>query len=184
MPEFDVIGGISTGVLIATYVVARTAERYADIEDFYRNTSTDWVAFRGIGGLLPNSTAVLDNSNIRGVVDEALDDRLLAEIGEAEQDDRQLFVGTTNLDYGTLQYWDLGHEAAAGPGARERIVDILMAATGIPGLFPPVLIDGNLHADGGAVQGIPAIDVEAIPLVAERWRARHGDRPPPPVRAW
>lgn len=34
MPEFDVIGGISTGALIATCIVAQTPARYGGIEGF------------------------------------------------------------------------------------------------------------------------------------------------------
>lgn len=184
MPEFDAIGGISTGALIATYVAGQGPENYAGIETFYRNTSADWIGFKGLGGFLPDSPALVDNSEIRHQVELALDDALLADLRESYADKRQVLAATTNVDYAELQYWDLGREASQPGDPKPRIVDILMAATGIPGVFPPGDIDGNLHVDGYAVQGIPAIDIRAVPLFRDGWRERYGDRPLPKLRLW
>ena len=184
MPEFDIIAGISTGSLIGTYVAAQTPERFAGIEEFYRTTRTDWVTFRGLSALLPSSPSVLDNSGVRDEVRAALDDALIADLREAYTDGRVVIAATTNLDFGRLEYWELGAEAHALAEPQDRLVDILMAATAIPGAFPPVLIDGNLHADGGAVQGVPAIDPVRLPAFGELWRQRHPDLDPPLIRFW
>jgi len=184
MPEFDIIGGISTGSLIGTYVAAGTAERYAGIESFYRRTSPDWVVFPGVARFLPNGTSIFDNSGVREQVALAVDDRLVAELRAAHADYRTVIAATTNLDFGTLDYWELGEEATAIAEPHERITSVLMAATAIPGAFPPVEIDGRLHADGGAVQGVPAIDPAQLPAFAAAWRQVYGDRPLPVIRFW
>jgi hypothetical protein len=184
MPEFDVIGGISTGALIATYVASGEPARYRGIEDFYRATSPDWVEFAGLAGFLPSSGSIFDNTGIRAEVAASVDAALVDDLGQAFADERIIAVGTTDLDLGRLHYWELGQVATARPVPHGRIVDILMAATAIPGAFPPVSIDGRLHADGGAVQGVPGIAPSQIPLFAERWRARYGDRPMPRFRFW
>lgn len=184
MPDFDVIGGISTGALIGTYVVAGTPERYRGIEAFYRAADPDWVRFRGIDRFLPSSIAILDNGGVRAEVEAAVDDGLVADLRRAHGDHRTVAVGTTNLDFGELQYWELGEEATTRVEPHDRVVAILMAATAIPGVFPPVEIDGTLHADGGAVQGVPAIAPTQLPRFAAAWRERHGDRPLPLMRFW
>jgi hypothetical protein len=184
MPEFDVIGGISTGALIGTYVASGEPERYRAIEDFYRNTEPEWVQFAGIGGFLPSSTAIFKVDGIRAEVAAAIDDALIRDLRRAREDHRTIAVGTTDLDLGRLQYWELGAEASADGEPHARIVDILMAATAIPGAFPPVEIDGRLHADGGAVQGVPGIAPSQIPAFGQLWRERFGDRPMPPFRFW
>ena len=184
MPEFDVVAGISTGALIGTYVAAGTPERYAGIEAFYRSTDPDWIRLGGIGSFFPASAAVLDNSGIRDAVDQAVDEELIGELRAAHAADRIVAVGTTNLDFASLDFFDLGLEAVSMPDPAPRILDILMAATAIPGAFPPVEIDGELHADGGAVQGVPGLGPRSVPGFAEVWRERHGDEPAPPLRFW
>jgi len=184
IPEFDIIAGISTGSLIGTYIAAGTAERYAGIEAFYRRTRPDWVVFPGLARFLPNSTSIFDNSGVREQVVLAVDDRLIGELRDTHAAHRTVIAATTNLDFGTLDYWELGEEATAQGEPHDRITSILMAATAIPGAFAPVEIDGRLHADGGAVQGVPAIDPSQLPAFAAAWREAYGDRPLPTIRFW
>ncbi len=184
MPEFDAIGGISTGSLIGTYVADGTPERYAGIEEFYRNTSPEWVQFAGLASFLPDSMSIFDNSGVRDEVSAAVDDSIVADLRQARADRRPIIAATTNLDFGRLEYWDLGEEAVSSEEPHDRIVSILMGATAIPGAFPPVEIDGLLHADGGAVQGVPALDPSQLPRYAAAWRERYGDRPLPKIRFW
>ncbi|MEO1089103.1 MAG: patatin-like phospholipase family protein [Pseudomonadota bacterium] len=184
MPEFDVISGISTGALIGSYIVDQQPASYSGIEAFYRDTSSDWVTFNGLPGLLPGSLAVLDNTGVREQVAANVDAALIEALREARDDDRMLMIGATDLDFGQLRYFEMGDVATVHADPKERLVSILMAATAIPGLFPPEKIDGYLYGDGGAVQGAPGIQPRNMPLFRQAWADRFGDRPFPPVRLW
>lgn len=62
-------------------------------------------------------------------------------------------VVTTDLDLGVARWWH------RGPAA-----DILYASACLPGLFPPVVLDGHRHVDGGVLEPVPvqrAVDLDA-----------------------
>jgi predicted acylesterase/phospholipase RssA len=63
---------------------------------------------------------------------------------------RLLLVATTNVDSGEPVVWDLGSIAVhGGRDARSLFATILVASASVPGIFPPVLIDDEMHVDGG-----------------------------------
>lgn len=51
---------------------------------------------------------------------------------------------STNLSRGTRQLWSEG-----------ALVDAVAASCAIPGVFPPVEIEGEMHVDGGWVESVP-----------------------------
>jgi NTE family protein len=62
-------------------------------------------------------------------------------------------VVTTDLDLGLARWW------TKGPAQ-----ELLYASACLPGLFPPVHIDGRRHVDGGVLEPVPvqrAIDLDA-----------------------
>ena len=84
-----------------------------------------------------------------------------------------LRVIATNLSYGGRAVFERG-----------SLVDALLASSAIPGIFPPVSIDGALYADGGMVDGCSvetAIEMGArrIFVLAIGYDAEAGDG-----RAW
>ncbi len=185
IPEFDMVGGISTGALMAAYVASGEPERYADLEAFYRNVSPDWIEFRGLAALLsPSTTSLVDNAGVVEQVEAAVDDELLADLRAAHAAQRQIFVGTVNLDYGSVRYWDIARIAATEPNPKPKIVDVLVSATAIAGVFPPVEIEGAIYADLGYVEGIPSFRGEGMRVFGEAWRERNGSLPAPKMRLW
>jgi predicted acylesterase/phospholipase RssA len=185
MPEFDMLGGISTGALMAAYVTSGEPKRYAALEAFYRSVSPDWIEIRSLPALLsPRTTSLVDNTGVREQVALAVDDDLLADLRAAHVEDRQVLIGTVNLDYGAVRYWNIAEIAAEAADPKRRIIDVLMAATAIAGVFPPVEIDGSLYADLGYVEGIPSFKAEGVEAFGEAWRARHGNLQPPKMRIW
>ncbi len=184
MPEFDMVGGISTGALMAGFVASGEAARYEALETFYRNVSPDWIRFRGIGGLLPGAESLVANDGVVEQVTAAVDDALIADLRQAYADKRLIMIGTVSLDYGTVRYWDIAEVAANHPDPKPRIVDILVGATAIAGVFPPVAIDGSLYADLGYVEGIPAFRGRNVDNFATIWRERNGETPAPVLRLW
>lgn len=80
-------------------------------------------------------------------------------------------VVTTDLLAGRPRWWD------AGPP-----VEILSASSCLPGVFPPVALDGSLHVDGGVTCPVPtqrALDLGASRVwvldVSSEFHGRDGD---------
>jgi hypothetical protein len=89
-------------------------------------------------------------------VDAAMVHRIAEEYGKG----RLLFILTTNLDQGRPVIWNIGAIAASNnPKARDLIVEVLLASTSIPVVFPPVMLDvtiageryQEMHVDGGTI---------------------------------
>jgi NTE family protein len=62
-------------------------------------------------------------------------------------------VVTTDLDNGVARWWETG-----------PAIDILYASACLPGLFPPVMLGGHRHVDGGVLEPAPvqrAVDLDA-----------------------
>jgi hypothetical protein len=157
-PEFDIVTGISTGSLIATY--AFLGPRY-DLALYQVYTGvTDHDIYRKrpkLALLFSESTA--SSEPMKRLIESRIDDRLLHEVAQAHARGRRLYVGTTDLDRRRFVVWDMGQIASSGrPDALELYQKILLASASVPGFFPPVQIErcGNqqrcteLHADGGA----------------------------------
>jgi len=158
-PTFDVVTGVSTGALIAP--LAFLGPRYDSVmehvytqvrrQDIYTYRSWATVLFRD---------AMASSAPLREILNVAVTDTMILELAEAHKRGRRLYVGTTNLETKRFVTWDLGSIACQdGPGARKRVIDILVASCSLPGVFPPVPItvevDGRkqteLHMDGGVV---------------------------------
>ena len=62
-------------------------------------------------------------------------------------------VVTTDLDHGVARWW------SSGPAPT-----VLYASACLPGLFPPVVLEGSRHVDGGVLEPVPvrrAVDLDA-----------------------
>jgi hypothetical protein len=156
-PSFDVVTGISTGALIATY--AFLGPRYddrlrADYSEY--GASSVYRTRRKVSLLWSDSAATAEPLKKR--IESALTDEVLAEVAAAHAAGRRLYIGTTNLDTRKLVIWDMGAIAASGrPDARQLYRDVLLASASVPGFFEPVMIDVDIdgkkyqemHVDGG-----------------------------------
>ena len=72
----------------------------------------------------------------------------LRRVAAAYDENRMLFVGTTNIDYGQTWVWNMSLIAKAGD--LELYRKVLLASASFPIVFPPVEIDGHLFVDGAA----------------------------------
>ena len=150
MPRFDMVTGVSTGSLQAPYALLGTADALDTAGELYRNAADrfaptpDWLFWlRRTGGLV-------DTTRFRAAIATAVDARMTEQLLQAAKDDRQLLIATTDFDLGVGKTWDLPAELAR-PGGAERAYDVLLASCSIPGIFPPQIIDGHVHADGGVI---------------------------------
>jgi predicted acylesterase/phospholipase RssA len=157
-PKFDVVTGISTGALIATF--AFLGPRYDDfLRDSYVNiTSDDIFRLKWLPAAL-FSDALASSEPLRRRIEQAITPAVLREVAAAHAEGRRLYVGTTNLDTRRLVVWDMGAIASRGtPQSLTLYRQVVLASASVPGFFPPVcldvVVDGRryheLHVDGGA----------------------------------
>ena len=155
-PRFDVVTGVSTGALQATF--AFLGSKYDPVlTDLYTNTSShDIFTHRGVSGLLGD--ALMDTEALAVKIAEVVTPEILAEVAEEHRRGRRLYVATTNLDAGVVAVWDMGKiagESSADGGRLYR--EVLRASAAVPGYFEPVIIHptagvdtvGQMHVDGG-----------------------------------
>jgi hypothetical protein len=157
-PEFDVVTGISTGGLIATY--AFLGPRYdAALADLYTGVTSRDIYRKRPWIVLPFADSVASSEPMQRLIAARVDARLLNEVAREHGRGRRLYVGTTDLDRRRFVVWDMGRVASSGrPDAVDLYRTILLASASVPGFFPPVPIDccpqqpgrTELHADGGA----------------------------------
>lgn len=147
-PQFDVVGGVSTGALLATHAFLGTPADDATLEEMYTKvTSADIYENRGIFSLL-SADSLKDTAPLKAMIAKYVTADTLKRVAAAYDENRMLFVGTTNIDYGQTWVWNMTMIAKAGDLQLYR--DVLLASASFPIVFPPVEIDGHLFVDGAA----------------------------------
>lgn len=173
MPRFDMVSGISTGALQAPYALLGTREALDTISALYARAATSiaptfdwWFWIRRTGGIV--NTERFDRT-----LAQAIDGDFRTELREAFADDRQIVFGTTDFDLGIGQLWSLGDELDSSEAGLRRARMLLKAATAIPAIFPPVMVDGHVHADGGVVENVlPVLGLADYRRLGEALNAR------------
>jgi len=157
-PTLDVVTGISTGGLIATY--AFLGPQYDDKlkDNLLGVTRAQILRSRSILNI-PFADSVYTSRPLERRIRQELTPEVLAEVAAAHAAGRRLYIGTTNLDTRRLVLWDMGAIASRGtPEALDLFQKIILATSSIPGVFPPVRIPveingcryDEMHVDGGA----------------------------------
>jgi hypothetical protein len=184
MPRFDLVTGISTGALQAPLVFLGTEESLSRASDLYGMAvdefapTFDWLFWlRRTGGLV-------DTSRFRRMIETVFDETLCRQLQSEFQAGRQLAIATANFDLGIGRIWDLARESDCSAASLERVHNLFLATTAIPGIFPPLLIDGHVHGDGGVVANLlPLLDLNGYRRLAERLRVLEA-KGPVTVRLW
>ena len=156
--NFDIVTGISTGALQATFAFLGP-DYYDMLEAFYLNLSQGDIFVHRFFPCLLWSDSIVDSAPLRTLLENTITLDMIEEVAQAHQDGRRLFIATLDLDSGGLVVWNMG-EIAQGRDqqALEKYLDILMGATAVPVVLPPVEIEyttstgelyKGLHVDGG-----------------------------------
>jgi NTE family protein len=130
----DLVGGSSMGAMIGAmwalgWEPARIAERTTEsFRDSFNDMTIPFLSFKGGG------------SHARVV---------RTFFGDTEIDDLWVpyFCISTNLNRAEVKIHSSG-----------RLADAVLASTRAPGIFPPVVMSGDLHVDGGLINNVP-VDV-------------------------
>jgi hypothetical protein len=148
-PEFDAVGGVSTGALLATHALLGTAADDAKLEEMYTQvTKDDIYQSRGIISIVSGTDSLRDTTPLRALIAKHITAETLERVAAAYEEGRILAVGTTNVDYGQTWVWNMSLIARAGN--LELYRKVLLASASFPIVFPPVEIDGHLFVDGAA----------------------------------
>jgi hypothetical protein len=164
-PQFDVVGGVSTGALLGTHALLGTPTDDATLVEMYTRITKDNIykdrgltgqkadepfiyKDRGLISLLSGADSLRDTAPLRALIAKHITAETLKRVAAAYDENRVLFVGTTNIDYGQTWVWNMSRIAKAGD--LELYRKVLLASASFPIVFPPVEIDGHLFVDGAA----------------------------------
>jgi len=166
-PEFDIVGGVSTGALLATHALLGTPADDAELEEMYTQiTQKDVYIDRPILSLAVGADSLADTTPLRALIAKHITADTLKRVAAAYTNNRILVVGTTNIDYSQTWVWNMSLIAKDGNLALYR--DVLLASASFPIVFPPVEIDGHLFVDGAARSNVVIAGMGGT------------ERPPPP----
>lgn len=181
-PSFDVVTGVSTGALAAPFAFLgpdwddALAHVYADGE------ARNLLSWRNFSALIAPS--LFGSGTLRRLIDDNITSEMLRQIAVEHARGRRLLVVTTNLDTEQPVIWDMGVVATGGDErALALFRSVLLASASIPGILPPVLLQGTspdgvpvqeMHVDGGvnlAFLGVPeALSTSNVPVAEQsRW---------------
>ena len=167
-PEFDVVGGVSTGALLATHALLGTPQDDLKLQEMYLDvTKDDIYQGRRLISILSGTDALKDTQPLREMIARHITAETLERVAAAYDDNRLLVVGTTNIDYAQTWVWNMSLIAKAGE--LELYRDVLLASASFPIVFPPVEIDGHLFVDGAARSNVVVVGMGGT------------ERPHPPV---
>jgi hypothetical protein len=173
-PAFDVVTGVSVGALEAPFAFLGPGydTRLRALCD--RLASTDILRQRP-ALLAYFSDAWASEEPLVSLIDEFVDDALVAAIATEHRKGRRLYVGTTHVYAGRPVIWDIGGIAASGrPDATALVRKVVLASAAVPAMLPPVYFDvvadgrqyHEMHVDGGIARtvfiGPPGVDWAAL----------------------
>jgi hypothetical protein len=157
-PTFKLVTGISTGALIAPFAFLG-AEYDKVLKGFYTTVTTASIyTQRPFGDVLAGTDGLADTSPLARLLEQCVDEKVLAAVAAEHKKGRRLYIGTTNMDAGRLAVWNMGAIAASGrPNALNLFRQVMRASASIPVAFSPVYIPveaggktyDEMHADGG-----------------------------------
>ncbi|HJR46218.1 MAG TPA: patatin-like phospholipase family protein [Actinomycetota bacterium] len=140
----DLAVGTSVGALNATWLAMNpTSAGVAHLESSWRNMKEGDLfpggRFRASWArMLVKGNKVFENSGLRRTIERTL--------GPATFEEAQIPLAVTATDLET------GAEMLFSTGP---VLEPLLASTAMPGIFPPVEVDGRLYIDGGVANNVP-----------------------------
>jgi predicted acylesterase/phospholipase RssA len=151
-PQFDAVGGVSTGALLATHALLGTPEDDAKLEEMYTQVTQEHIYKpRSVFALL-KSDSLMDTTPLQEMIARYITEETLERVAKAFDEGRFIAVGTTNIDYEQTWIWNLSLIAKASD--LELYRKVLLASASFPIVFPPVEINGHLFEFASMVSAV------------------------------
>lgn len=152
--EIDIVTGISTGALLATFAAAGNP---ADGPMRIRADKAAQAAYQASDRDLFRKKGMLAALTSNGLVDPKglLDARVATSVTDfhdaiaASPKGHRVLIGAANLTNGKFYVADLVEVAKGGKEADACYAEWLLASAAVPASFPPRFIDGHAYVDGG-----------------------------------
>ena len=188
MPLFDGVTGVSAGSLIAPFAYIGSKQIFEKVDQFFRNTTPDFVVLRKPIFFLPSNMSLARVPGLERAVGDAFNQKTAQEIVDNTSSGRLLLIQSTNLDLAFPAVFDFVAAAkdSISENTTEPMTSIVLASSAIPGMFPPREMNGFLYVDGlvegnfyyGGHPSKPANTFGGI------WKKKHPDIPIPKTRYW
>jgi NTE family protein len=148
----DALVGCSVGAINAACLAIRpTLDQVARMEEMWAGVGPSDVFgsgwHRAALRLVTRRDHLCSPAPLRALIRSACPVRDLSDLAVP------VHVATTDFDHGVARWW------TSGPAE-----DIIYASACLPGLFPPAILDGVRHVDGGVLEPVPvmrAVDLDA-----------------------
>jgi NTE family protein len=170
----DLVVGCSVGALNATFFAldpgvdqARMLARVWDM--LSRRDVFGAGRARTLARIVARRDHIYDPGPLRSLI------RSLVPVADLSDASIPVHVVTTDLDLGLARWW------TSGP-----VHELLYASACLPGLFPPLIIDGRRHVDGGVLEPVPvqrAVDTDARVVYVLGESSCQGEEVPPRMAA-
>ena len=188
MPVFDGVTGVSAGSLIAPFAYIGTQQSLDSINQFFRNTTADFVRLRKPIYLLPSNMSLLKVPGLERAIGQGFDQSTAQQIVDKTSPGRLLLIQSTNLDLAFAAVFDFVAAAKKSLANKNTkpMTNVVLASAAIPGMFPPREMNGYLYVDGGVEGNFyygwhPSNPADTFGAV---WKRKHPDIPIPKTRYW
>lgn len=166
--KFNIVTGISTGALMATHAYIGSKDKIKELEEKYTTIEQkDIYRTRSIFELLYESS-LYDTTPLRNMINTFIDDKIIISVAKIyEKENRNLYIGTVDLDKGRFITWDMGEIAKEAHNGNQEAFklyrDVIMASAAPSVFFPPVLLKTTnskgktyegLHVDGAVRKNV------------------------------
>lgn len=184
MPTFDLVTGISTGALQSPFAFVGTGAAIDTLSVLYLRAADRFVPTIDWFFWLRKTGGLVKTGRLRETLTQVIDSAMQRELARGFAEGRQLVIGTTDMDLAIGHTWDVSRELAAPDGGLPRMRQLMLTSSSIPGIFPPQVIDGRVHADGGVISNVlPGLSLAQYERLALEARALHF-KEPLRVRLW